>query len=303
MRAAIVCTNRTWTDPDLPVRRIATGLDRIGCDVRPVALGDWPIFSKLPDVAFIWNGVHGPREMIASQLRKHGVVVMVMERGFLDRFNHTQIDHAGFNHTASWAIGLCGPAPVTGVGRFRRLVDTIGLPRPTKARRDGHILILGQVSGDAQLRDSEIRHAEDLVNAVENAAGSGVELRFRAHPLAAWRPDGVTALSGDLGDAIDSARFAITVNSNSANDALLRGCPVLCLGPSLPGIAGVAIQTSLAGLRRNMELMRAGWAPDSRRVLSYLHWLAARQWTIDELADADSGVLSGLLRDAGLTLE
>ena len=305
MRAAIICTNKTWVDTCSPIRAVAVGLKRLGCDVAPTAIGDWPIFSTLPDVAFIWNGVHGRRGPIVGELRKSGVPVLVMERGFLDRFNHTQIDHAGFNHTASWAVDIAGPAPVGGVVRLARLIETVGPPRPVKPRSSGHILILGQVRGDAQLRDSEIGHAESLVTAVDSAARPGVELRFRPHPLSNWRTrrgDRTTTFDGELTDAIDAARFAITINSNSANDALLRGCPVLCLGPALSGIAGVAIQTSLAGLERNMELMLDGWRPDSRRVLSYLHWLAARQWTIDELAGG-GGVLPRLLSAAGLKLE
>jgi len=306
MRAAIICTNETWTDTRSPIRAVAAGLESLGREVAPTAIGDWPIFSTLPDVAFIWNGVHGRRGPIAGKLRKCGVPVMVMERGFLDRLNHTQIDHAGFNHTASWAVDIAGPAPVDGVARFARLIETIGPPRPASPRSSGHILILGQVPGDAQLCDSEIHHAENLVRLVENAAGADVELRFRPHPLDTWRTcrgERTTTLDGELGDAIDAARFAITINSNSANDALLRGCPVLCLGPALYGIAGVAIQTSLAGLQRNIELMLDGWRPDSRRVGSYLHWLAARQWTIDELSDAGGGVLARLLSAAGLKLE
>ena len=302
MRAAIICTNKSWVDTTSPMRSVAIGLEMLGWDVTPTAPGDWPIFSQLPDVAFIWNGVHGNSGRIAGELRKRGVAVMVMERGFFDRFNRTQIDHAGFNHTASWVTRLSGPAPVEGVRRFAELTATIGPALATNPRRDGHVLILGQVSGDAQLRDSEIGHARQLVRAVEAASASDVELRFRPHPMDKWR-SGRNELNGDLSDAIDAAGFAITINSNSANDALLRGCPVLCLGPATPCIAGVAIQTSLTALPASIELMLAGWAPDSRRVLSYLHWLAARQWTIEELTDTDGGVLTRLLADAGLKLE
>jgi len=127
---------------------------------------------------------------------------------------------------ASWAVGLGGPAPVSGVARFARLIDTIGPLAPVRSRSSGHILILGQTPGDAQLRDSEIRHAEDLVRAVENAVGSSVGIRFRPHPMDSWRT-GRNDLDGELSDAVDTARFAITINSNSANEALLRGCPVL----------------------------------------------------------------------------
>jgi len=153
-----------------------------------VSVGDWPLFSRLPDVAFIWNGVHGKRGQIVIELRNRRVPVMVMERGFFDRFNHTQMDHAGFNHTASWAADVAGPAPVAGVARFAGLTEAIGPARSVSARSSGYILILGQVPGDAQLRDSEIRRPESLVRSVESAVGKNVKLCFRAHPRNGWRP-------------------------------------------------------------------------------------------------------------------
>ena len=272
-------------------------------DVTPISVGDWPIFSELPDVAVIWNGVHGNAGRIAGELRNCGVPVLVMERGFFDRFNRTQIDHAGFNYAASWAADISGPAPVEGVSRFAELTGVIGEPMLAGPRRSGYVLVLGQVAGDAQLRDSEIRRAEDLVQSVEHAAGAGADIRFRPHPRDGFYDKRMQTLDDELSDAIDGARFAVTINSNSANDAILRGCPVLCLGPALCAIAGAAVQTSLAGLRSSLKLMGAGWRPDPRRALSYLHWLAARQWTIDELTGPDGAVLSRLLSDAGLKLE
>jgi len=306
MRAAMICTNASWTDTGSPIRAVVAGLQSLGIEVAPVAVGDWPIFSMLPDVAFIWNGARGRRGRIADELRRRGVPVLVMERGFFDRFNHTQIDHAGFNHTASWAARIAQVPPVAGVRRFEELTRTIGRPIPVRrrGREDKYILILGQVPSDSQLCDSEIHHPDCLVSAIENTASPGVELRFRGHPMSDWRPgraNRTKALEGSLGEALDAARFAITINSNSGNDALLRGCPVLCLGPALYGIAGVAVQTPLASLQRNIELMLNGWRPDFRRVLSYFHWLCARQWTADELACGQP--LRDLLSQAGVTLE
>jgi len=302
----MICTNASWTDTRLPIRAVVAGLQGLGVEVTPTALGDWPIFSMLPDVAFIWNGVHGQRGRIAAELRQRGIPVLVMERGFFDRENRTQIDHAGFNHTASWAACVAQIPPVAGVRRFDEISGTIGRPAGFRDRRGdrGYILVLGQVPADAQLHDSEIHHPDCLVSAIENTAPPGIELRFRGHPLDGWRPgqpNRTKTLDGPLHEALDGARFAITINSNSGNDALLNGCPVLCLGPALYGIAGVAVQTSLASLQRNIELMLVGWRPDAGRVLSYFHWLAARQWTADELAGG--GPLRGPLAQAGLTLE
>ena len=79
-----------------------------------------------------------------------------MERGFFDRMAHTQLDWCGFGHRTSWASRLARPAPAGGAERFRRVWGDA--PTPMRSRDDGYILVLGQVSGDAQLRDSEIHH-------------------------------------------------------------------------------------------------------------------------------------------------
>jgi len=245
----------------------------------------WPLWNELPDAAFVWNGVHGQWGQLTERLGREGVRTFIMERGFFDRFNYTQIDGAGFNHTASWASRLTGPAPADAQARF---VGAWGRQPARMRSRKGYALILLQVPGDAQLCDSEIRHAAPLVSAVEDASPSCLDIRVRCHPWRSWScPPGGRAqvIGGTLADAVAGARFAVTINSGAANEALAWGCPVLCLGPALAVMAGVARQTSLADLPAAIADMSDGWKPADKDTWNFLYWLARRQWSVRELAE------------------
>ena len=245
------------------------------------------------DCAFIWNGVHGIRGDAVRAFHAAGKPAFIMERGFFDRMRHMQIDAAGFNHTASWADTLIEPAPQEGRGRFEAIRDSP--PIPTAARNDGYVLVLLQVPTDSQLRDSEIHHPGPLVDAVEDAMPRNIPLRVRAHPISQWncgtrrngRPRHARMLTGPgapgLADAVAGARFCLTINSNSGNEALAMGCPVLCLGPALYAMAGAAMQTTLAGMAVAIRDMLDGWHAPQGLVENYLYHLACRQYGIDEL--------------------
>ena len=298
MRIGLICDNRQWTCASEPFRAVAAGLRRLGHQVEVVARAGWPLWDRLPEVVFLWNGIHGPWGEYRRRLAAEGVPVLIMERGFFDRFNYTQIDRAGFNHAASWSSMLAGPAPSDGLRRFVRAWGRE--PAPFGLRK-GYALVLLQVPSDAQLEDAAIRHPGPLVEAVDAAAPAGLKIRIRAHPLSRWqcgRPsraapiarDGdrrprAGMLAGKLRDAVAGAKFCITINSNAGNEALAWGCPVLCLGPALYAIAGVARQVAVAELWRGLAEMDAGWRPDEQAVRSYLAHLACRQWSRDELAD------------------
>lgn len=298
MRIAVVCDNRRWKGPSEPFRPVAEGLRRLGHAVQPVAPGDdWPLVAVRPDAMFLWNGVHGRWGLIAERCRRDGIRTFIMERGFFDRFRCTQIDGRGFNHTASWAADLRQPAPPEGPQRFARVWGR--KPRRIRRTKSRRVLVLCQVPADAQLRDSELHHPGPFVQAVEDAAPPGVEIRVRAHPLSAWscgtsRRSRMTQAA--LGKALADAAFAVTINSNAGNEALARGCPLLCLGPALYAIAGVAMQTKLCRLADLMQLMLDGWRPAQGDVENYLYQLACRQWSSQELARGD--VLERLLAEA-----
>jgi len=299
LRALLIVHNRQWRNPAEPYQHLAAGLKRLGHQVDVVVPGRWPVCGHTPDVVFLWNGAKGTRAELAAKFRENDCPVLVMERGFFDRENHTQIDWRGFGHNASWAERLKEPAPADGTDRFRQVWgrSPADMRRPN---RDRYVLVLLQVPGDAQLRDADIRHPGPLVEAVEDAAPVGMEVRVRAHPLFPW-PCGnarrARTIGGSLEEALRPAAFAVTINSNSGNEALALGCPVLCLGPSLYAIADVAVKVPLVELSAAMEQMAGGLAiPRDGEVRNYLYHLACRQWSCPELAEGT--VLEELLRGA-----
>lgn len=287
MRVVLAANERQWNSPTQPHRAVARGLCRLGHEVELFAPSSGRSWKRRAEVVVLWNAVKDPWAELADRARREGAGLLVMERGFFDRWNHTQIDPAGFSHTASWASRLREPAPAGGAGRFRRVWG--GEPAPLAAR-PGYLLVLPQVPGDAQLREAEVPDPADLVAAVEAAAPAGMDLRVRPHPLAAMPPTFRRArvLEGSLSGAVAGAAFCVTVNSNAGNEALAMGCPVLCFGPATYAMAGVAMQTHLHNLAG-----RIAWMSEARfdpaAAADYLAHLACRQWDNDELADG--GVL------------
>tara|TARA_Y100000310_G_scaffold315428_1_gene365951 strand:- start:3152 stop:5011 length:1860 start_codon:yes stop_codon:yes gene_type:complete len=276
---------REWRDKNGPTHAVYNAVRKqyphtqvltIRPDARP---------SALPSFAVIWNGGKLYRASVMKSMKKQKIPVLVMEHGWLDRDNHIQLDWQGYNHKASWASRIARISPPEGVERFQTIEGTIGPRKPVEARTDGYILVLGQTEGDTQLNESEIRKPNVLLATVLNSTREKVA--FRPHPANGYRPTGVDVLDGSLSEALAGARFVVTINSNSGNDALWAGVPVLCFGPSLYEMAGAAMGTSSTRVENDIELMLNGWCPDDRRVLSYFHWLCARQWTNEELEQGD----------------
>ena len=296
LRVGLIATNRQWIDPTQPFRAIADGIRRLGCCLQVSVPGKWPTFSEPVDVCILWNG---RRELYAPAmegLRKAGTPVVVLEHGFFDRRNHTQADHSGFNHTASWTDRFDSGETAPDRSRLRRVwPEPLA---PVEMRSEGYVLVLGQVSGDTQMYESEVRETQPLLDAVLQAVPEEIDVLVRSHPLSRSQirlgracPDG-----GTLREAIAGARFVVTINSNSGNEALAWGCPVLCLGPALYSIAGAARKTTLAGMGEAIAAMLDGWVPAPKVVDSYLHWLACRQWSRAEFAQGD--VLANLIEEA-----
>lgn len=287
MDVGLIVYNWDWGGKDgKPFLALKAGLENIGhkvlCCVPPgEGMDDC-------ETVFVWNASRRDWYIdVVAKAKDKGQRVFVMERGWLDRYNYTQFDTLGFNHTASWAHQVSGSAPVWGPERFRMLSERLSPRNRVEHRQSGYVLILGQTGSDTQLRQSEIHHPDALCEAVLASLPAGLECAFRPHPLSKYRPTNMQTLEGTLSDALAGARFVLTINSNAGNDALWAGVPVLCLGPALYEISGVARRTSVATLMPDMEFMCLGWEPDERRVLNYFHWLCCRQWNRKELEQGD----------------
>ncbi|GAH37378.1 unnamed protein product, partial [marine sediment metagenome] len=249
------------------------------------------LFSPDIEAVFVWNGCKSQRGRLRAELRAAGVSVLTMEHGFFDdRRKRVQIDHQGFSRMSSWCRPEVFKAKPEG-GSDRLSVMAGGGPAIQGPRQAGYILVILQVPNDSQLSDSEIQAPGPLVRAVEASAPEGVEIRVRAHPVQPWNcgTNGRARMTKDksLEEDIAGARFCITINSTAGVKALYLGCPVLCLGPAMYTVAGVAKQTSIAVMPEAIREMLAGWAPKSHQAFYFLCHLANHQWTLGELAQGD----------------
>lgn len=262
--------------------------------------------TGFPEVVVVWNSLREPQASVVAHARRIGARVLVMEHGFWQRNRYVQVDTVGTQHRASWACRLNEPAPDDGAERLARFYPN-GLV-PVRARKKGYVLVLGQVPRDSQLWDSEIQGPLPLQRAVKAALPPDVPVYFRPHPqcsnvrLPAHRrvlptladdPSEAqayrTSKNGTgLGAALAGARFVVTINSTAGNEALAAGVPVLAFGPALYTTAGVARQTTAKTLKEDLAAMLNGWTPEQSAVENYPRWLAARQWTAEELARGDA---------------
>ncbi|MCE5325317.1 MAG: hypothetical protein LLG01_02770 [Planctomycetaceae bacterium] len=287
-RVGIVASPRQWrqSGEGMPHRHLFKALMRLGIEPCVAVPGAGKLFHRPVEAVFLWNGRKGGVGQCAQRLLQEGVTVFTMERGWFDRMNYVQIDRAGFSHRASWATAEFFARPCPPQGRQRFLKAWGQEPKAIRSRKGG-IVVLAQVTGDAQLYDSEIDAPEPLIAAVENAAPKSCAIRVRPHPLqplaGRWRR--AKLQQGTLAQALAKAAFCVTINSTAGVESLALGCPVLCLGPAVYAAAGVARQTSLAKLRAGVAEMIGGWCPPQSAVENFLFHLACRQWSREELID------------------
>lgn len=270
-----------WGDPrpiDHPMGRIHADLAAMSdIDIRAVGLQEIP--CEPYDVLLTWNGLHAGRDRLVPKLREQGKPVVVVERGFFDRMSHSQVDHKGFNHNASWAREFREPFPL----RFDA--------EPMRSRDSGYVLALLQKAHDTQLWDAQFSTPDPFVQAISDAMPDAMpddlELRIRAHPTQKY--DDPRLIVGSLRAALDGARFCITINSNAGNDAIRWGCPVLALGPSVYGYNAVAWEALyIEDLAMSIRSMAAGWTPSfkNRDTGDYCAWLSTKQYNLDDIGAA-----------------
>lgn len=276
---------------------ISEGMAEMGYSTENVNANESPHF--LPDVAFIWNGLKGHFEKAAQRTRDMDGDVIFLEHGFFDRQHYCQADRAGILHRASWVRHLKEPAPACGAERLDKFYPDGLKPFCCDGK---YILIVGQVPGDTQMLDSEIKGPVPLQRVLWRAIPDGVKCYFRPHPMCSnVKPNkhhrnfprletqsnevsDYVASKGGIGlkDALKDAMFIITVNSNAITEAIAAGVPALAFGPSTAIAAGVAKQTTVATVADDIKMMLRGWHPEQAVARNYMEWLAARQWTKEE---------------------
>lgn len=275
---------------DNPLRAAADGLTALGYRVEVRPTGFWPLWFERPELIVVWNGYRSEFSGTIEKAAIEGIPVMRMEHGFYDRNKHFQVDDKGILHWSSWTGQLQSPAPAGAKERFEK-VWPAGI-KPIRYKRDGYILVLGQVTDDTQMWESEIRSGMQLDHAVYNATSDlGMQIYFRPHPKDAKAYLGrrkylPTSNHSSLQEAAAGAKFVIAINSNSCVECLAMGVPVMAFGPATFLQAGVAKKTSMQTLRKDIiEAWKKMELPEQEKINNYLYTLAAKQYSLDELRE------------------
>lgn len=280
-----------------PIPASRDGLTNAGFDVICATQASAPaprfVRGGAPvQVAVVWNGQREPSASIVKSLRDAGVPVFHIEHGFWDRRRYVQCDAGGFLAWSAWARDWPSPTP----DMQARFDATAGVEiHETRARGTGHVLVIGQVAGDTQLRDSALAGPAPLERLVSRALPEAVKAVFRPHPKATASDavrigagrSSMPRLLGSLADALAGARFVVSINSNTAVECAMAGVPLLEFGPSLALNAGFSRRATVDTLAADLAAMMQGWAPPAGAGRRYLLNLAARQFHVDELRTAD----------------
>jgi len=285
MNIALICDNRRWRRKLEPWEEVQSACLRLGHEV--CTLNEGGDAKELPgcgnfDAVFVWNGMKGHFLRWVDAAKKMGATPIYMERGFFDRMKHTQFDIKGFSYRASWAKDLLSQPPKEAEDKF---VKTWG-DKVSKyhVRKKGYVLLPMQIFGDAQLQDAEIKTSAKLALVIQNGPHN-LQIMLRPHPRDPGQCGPVLGTNEiqicPLNEAINGAKYIITINSNLGHEALASGVPVLCLGPSLyEPVANVA---TLSNLSKKITEMEKGWHPEYEDVKNYLYNITTHQFSEDEI--------------------
>lgn len=202
------------------------------------------------DLLVMW-GVR-QQDLIDKQ-KQRGDEVCIVERGYVeDRFSYASVSFGGgLNGRGVFRGPLHDPARWE--SKFAHLM------KPWIHGTHGHVLIMGQVEGDAAVRGVRLPDFYDQAR----AAFSGFNVRFRPHPHGQKIP------GPSLADDLAGARCVVTWNSNSGVDAVLAGVPTVAMDQG-----SMAWDVTGHELKMPRVCERESWA----------HALAWKQWTKEEMS-------------------
>lgn len=184
-----------------------------------------------------------------------------------------------------WDNGIFCNEPTDAL-RWDRLRHELGLECRDYRKAGDHILLVGQVPGDASLRGLDVvKWLESTV--IDLSAWSDRRIVIRPHPLSghaalsnlarSLRSRGMTnweiRSGGTLSDALRNAWATITYSSGAAIDSLLMGVPALSMCPA--SMAWSVSDHELGKIEQPTLFDRRPW----------LDRLAHSQWATAEIAD------------------
>lgn len=224
------------------------------------------------DLAVFWS--YRPIKIMEQQ-RANRADFLVMERGYIgDRKQWTSLGFNGLNGRADFQLNGSMPGD-----RWHRYFGDDWL-RPWK-ENGRHILLIGQVVGDASVKNINFRQwLIGMVILIQHYY-PGVEIRYRPHPIVLERsPDSVKPIEGtilstrSLTEDLKDAGCAVTYNSNTGVDAILAGVPTVAVDPG-------SMVYHLAMHNINEQPIR----PDRTQ---WAYNMAYCQWSSEEIQNGDA---------------
>jgi hypothetical protein len=240
---------------------ISEGIQALGYKINHLAQNGWKSSEYLAcDFAVIYGMRLNGKEII-EQHNKMGVPVLVCDLGYIDR----AMKNNGYD--GYWQLGLNGLNWLPETADNKRLKWAV----PKQNKGGDYVLIAEQTPNDAS-------HGMDIPelnrwtqNKVRQCEELGIDYIVRPHPMNSWSEyHRDTTIEED----IERASYVVVHNSNTGNDALMMGKPVICdretrYKPTYYDLV-------------DKEISRSPKYPENLE--DYLCRLSYAQWTRDEIA-------------------
>lgn len=249
---------------------VASGLLSMGFKINHVAPHGFRESEWMPcDLCVIYGMRHVGKRIIAEH-NKRGVPCIVVDIGYIKRAMRSN----GYN--GYWQVGLNGLNWLPDTAPSDRWKD-LGLAYPKHKKGGDYVLIAEQVPHDAShgMDDAGIRRW--TAAAIKKCETYGLPYRVRHHPMNNSIDPSLLPKT-TIEEDVAGARAIYCHNSNTGNDALLAGVPVICdrdceYAPTYQNLA--------------CSFEKIKYQTDSK-MRDYLHRLAYAQWAREELADGSA---------------
>ncbi len=217
----------------------------------------------------IINGLRKQYRVIRDAYNAKGIPVVVSDLGYMNRaLGYYQV---GLNQLG-WV-----PAFRCQSDRYKQQGIAY---KPFQFNKNGHVLVCGQMPGDAAHNLDEDGLKAFFENTIaEIRKNTNKKIVWRPHPSAQFAITGAdeTSTKEQLADDLAGCAFMVTYNSTSGIGALLAGVPVFC--------SDTAFYKELAN---DLDFEIPVQYPEEKDFTDFFSRLAYGQWTLEEITSGDA---------------
>lgn len=245
------------------------GLDAVGEKWDAIDPSSWSDHYWIGCDVAVAFGVRQQEQAFLCSAKRRGVPSLVIDLGYVNRFDENYRTIFERDKTLQLSFGDdAGCIPQIECPPDRRI--RLGLTYPgNRSCSTGPLVVFGQWPSDPTHPFSDPASIIAWVDEIRETV-DGIPVKYRPHPR-------LTKSDEFLDDALRSARGVVTWSSNSGNDALIAGIPVVSkAGPYRDIVPSIDDLWLFA---------RAPSFPSERDWEAYFNRLAYGQWSFNEFAD------------------